>query len=140
MRLNQITIPVNDMAKACEFYLTLGFTQIVSTAADGNHYARFACPEGEATFSLSFLGGESLQGSDSIQKRENSSVIYFEHQDLDVWVEALIQQGIIFEQLPVDESYLWCEAVLFDPSGNKIKLYWAGENRLNPPWRVNIKQ
>jgi hypothetical protein len=33
-------------------------------------------------------------------------------------------------------SYLWREAVLHDPSGNKIKLYWAGENRLNPPWRV----
>ena len=26
--------------------------------------------------------------------------------------------------------------LLLDPSGNKIKLYWAGENRLNPPWRV----
>ncbi|WP_153916741.1 VOC family protein [Shewanella sp. TC10] len=140
MRLNQVTITVNDMAKACDFYLTLGFTQIVSTEANGNHYARFACPDGEATFSLSCLAGDSLQGSVSIQERKNASVIYFEHQDLDEWVEALIQKGIKFEQLPVDESYLWREAVLFDPSGNKIKLYWAGENRLNPPWRVNIKQ
>jgi hypothetical protein len=28
------------------------------------------------------------------------------------------------------------EAILCDPSGNMIKVYWAGENRLNPPWRV----
>jgi len=34
------------------------------------------------------------------------------------------------------EPYLWREAVLRDPSGNRIKLYHAGENRLNPPWRV----
>jgi hypothetical protein len=35
-----------------------------------------------------------------------------------------------------DRPYLWREAVLRDPSGNRIKLYHAGENRLNPPWRV----
>ncbi|GIU52651.1 VOC family protein [Shewanella sp. KT0246] len=134
MRLNQITLPVNDMAQSCEFYLLLGFTQIVSTAQSGNHYARFACPEGEATFSLSLKQSE-------LPAREcnNSSVIYFEHQALDEWVADLIHKGILFEQLPVDEAYLWREAILFDPSGNKIKLYWAGENRLNPPWRVDIQ-
>ena len=35
-----------------------------------------------------------------------------------------------------DMGHLWREAILYDPSRNKIKLYWAGENRLNPPWRV----
>ena len=39
-------------------------------------------------------------------------------------------------QEPTDQHWLWREAILHDPSGNKIKLYWAGENRLNPPWRV----
>ena len=32
--------------------------------------------------------------------------------------------------------WLWREARLVDPSGNVICLYHAGENRLNPPWRV----
>ncbi|WP_299569484.1 VOC family protein [uncultured Shewanella sp.] len=149
MRLNQITLSVNDMAQSCEFYLLLGFTQIVSTAQSGNHYARFACPEGEATFSLSLKQSElitlkestSEQTTSELPAREcnNSCVIYFEHQALDEWVADLIHKGIQFEQLPVDEAYLWREAILFDPSGNKIKLYWAGENRLNPPWRVDIQ-
>lgn len=130
MRLNQVTLSVYDMALACEFYLMLGFTKIVSTA----HYARFECPEGEATFSL------SLQAAEPVTEYQNTSVIYFEHEALDEWVDALIIKGIEFQQLPVDETYLWREAVLLDPSGNKIKLYWAGENRLNPPWRVNIRR
>lgn len=41
-------------------------------------------------------------------------------------------------QEPTNMDYLWREAVLHDPSGNRIKLYWAGENRLNPPWRVEL--
>ncbi|MCJ8337409.1 MAG: VOC family protein [Pseudomonadales bacterium] len=123
MNLNQVTLPVKDMPAATEFYLKLGFTQIVDTP----HYARFQCPEGEATFSLS-LNEEDFS---------NGAVIYFEHQGLDLWVTELKQKGINFEQEPTDQSYLWREAVLSDPSGNKIKLYWAGENRLNPPWRVD---
>jgi predicted lactoylglutathione lyase len=120
--LNQVTLPVKDMVAATEFYLKLGFTQIVDTL----HYARFECPEGKSTFSLSLELDEHLNGA----------VIYFEHQDLDNWVSQLKSKGISFEQDPTDQSYLWREAVLKDPSGNKIKLYWAGENRLNPPWRV----
>lgn len=122
MNLNQITLPVQDMSLAVEFYKALGFNQIVDTA----HYSRFECPEGNATFSLSL----EVDGV-------NGAVIYFEHQALDIWVSELIAKGIEFAQLPTDQSYLWREAILFDPSGNKIKLYWAGENRLNPPWRVN---
>ena len=49
MNLNQVTLPVNNMEKSTEFYRTLGFTQIVDTP----HYARFECPEGDSTFSLS---------------------------------------------------------------------------------------
>ena len=36
----------------------------------------------------------------------------------------------------VDQPWLWREARLQDPSGNVICRYHAGENRLNPPWRV----
>ena len=110
------------MNLAVSFYKKLGFNLIVDTP----HYARFECPEDQATFSLSLE-----------DEAQNVSVIYFEHQQLDEWVDALVVRGIVFEQLPTDQPYLWREAILFDPSGNKIKLYWAGENRLNPPWRVN---
>lgn len=122
MNLNQVTLPVHDMDKSTQFYRELGFTQIVDTP----HYARFECPEGNSTFSLLLESSEFVNGA----------VIYFEHEQLDDWVTQLKKKGFSFDQEPKDESYLWREAVLHDPSGNKIKLYWAGENRLNPPWRV----
>ncbi|MGH1372220.1 MAG: VOC family protein [Cellvibrionaceae bacterium] len=123
MNLNQVTLPVNDMPQAVAFYQQLGFLLIVDTP----HYARFECPEGESTFSLS-LSDENFS---------NGAIIYFEHAQLDDWVSQLQNQGIVFDQLPADMSYLWREAILHDPAGNKIKLFYAGENRLNPPWRVN---
>jgi len=125
MNLNQVTLPVKNMATSTAFYRKLGFLQIVDTP----HYARFACPDNGSSFSL------SLEGKDF----SNGATIYFEHQSLDQWVVDIQQTGIQFEQLPTEQSYLWREAVLYDPSGNKIKLYYAGENRLYPPWRVEIK-
>ena len=122
MELNQITLPVKDMDAAVNFYLKLGFTQIVDTP----HYSRFSCPEGNSTFSLSL----------ETEEFENRSVIYFEHEELDELCAELSRRGIQFEQLPTEQRYLWKEAILKDPSGNKIKLYRAGENRLNPPWKV----
>jgi catechol 2,3-dioxygenase-like lactoylglutathione lyase family enzyme len=122
MNLNQVTLPVRNMDEATAFYRGMGFLQIVDTP----HYARFECPDGGSTFSL------SLQQDDFT----NHSVIYFENDNLDALVADLASRGFIFAQLPEDMAYLWREAVLFDPSGNKIKLYRAGENRLNPPWRV----
>ena len=122
MELNQVTLPVKAMDEAVCFYLNLGFMQIVDTP----HYARFSCPDGNSTFSLSLEKGDV----------ENHSVIYFEHENLDELYQSLIDRGISFEQPPTEHRYLWKEAVLHDPSGNKIKLYWAGENRLNPPWKV----
>jgi predicted lactoylglutathione lyase len=125
MELNQVTLPVTNMSESVRFYLTLGFTQIVDTP----HYARFSCPDGNATFSLS-LENEAFQ---------HSAVIYFEHEKLDELCNTLIEKGIEFEQPPTQQRYLWKEAILKDPSGNKIKLYWAGENRLSPPWKVEIR-
>ena len=122
MNLNQVTVPVRDMAAAADFYRKLGFLQIVDTP----HYARFECPEGDSTFSLSLETGSF----------SNGAIIYFEHEDLDRWVAELKEAGIAFDQEPKDQPYLWREAILRDPSGNKIKLYWAGRNRLYPPWRV----
>jgi catechol 2,3-dioxygenase-like lactoylglutathione lyase family enzyme len=123
MRLNQVTLPVKNIKIAVQFYLKLGFTQIV----DSPHYARFYCEDGGSTFSIT-LNEDSFH---------NGSVVYFESDHLDRWVKQLQARGIVFEQLPKDESHLWREAIVKDPSGNKIKLYWAGNNRINPPWKIN---
>jgi len=55
---------------------------------------------------------------------------------LDARVEALKQLGLQFESEPADQTWLWRESRLKDPSGNRICLFYAGENRQNPPWRV----
>lgn len=122
MNLNQVTLPVSDMDRAAEFYRLLGFTQIV----DAPHYARFECPDGGSTFSLSL----------SDEPFSNGAIIYFESERLDELVGELIERGIEFEQMPTDMRYLWREAILHDPSGNRIKLYHAGDNRRHPPWRI----
>ncbi|GEA10416.1 VOC family protein [Alteromonas sp. KUL49] len=122
MKLNQVTLPVRNMKVVVAFYQTLGFELIVDTP----HYARFYCADGEATFSLAL--------EDKLFN--NGVTLYFEVEMLDETVLQLKQKGIQFIQDPVDQPYLWREAVLCDPSGNKLKLYWAGENRVNPPWRV----
>lgn len=125
MNLNQVTLPVQDLEEASRFYRELGLTQIV----DSPRYARFECPGG-ATFSLSQEDGEF----------KNGAIIYFEHERLDEWVAELKDRGFTFDEEPQDQPWLWREAVLHDPSGNKVKLYNAGENRLNPPWRVEKRK
>ncbi|MGF1749219.1 MULTISPECIES: VOC family protein [Vibrio] len=127
MNLNQITLAVHDIESAVKFYTTLGLTQIVGN----DYYARFSFPDGDATFSI-YLDTEK-KGLDC------RGVVYFEHEDLDQLVEHLKSKGINFSQDPTMQTYLWREAALSDPSGNKIKLYWAGENRLNPPWKLEGK-
>ena len=82
MNLNQITLPVTDMEISAKFYRDLGFTQIVDTP----HYARFECPDGESTFSLSLEQGEFGCGA----------VIYFEHEKLDELVKDLKLKVLYF--------------------------------------------
>lgn len=124
MNLNQITLPVADLDAAVAFYCAMGFSLIVH-APPG--YARFECPEGGSTFSLHTV--ERLMS-------ETGVVVYFECADLDERVQSLQVAGFAFTQLPRDEPWLWREARLRDPSGNLICLFWAGDNRKNPPWRV----
>jgi catechol 2,3-dioxygenase-like lactoylglutathione lyase family enzyme len=124
MNLNQVTLAVHDIELAVEFYRKLGLTQIVGN----DHYARFSFPDGDATFSV-YLDTEK-QGLDC------RGVVYFEHKNLHQLVAELKAVGIEFTQDITMQTYLWEEAALTDPSGNKIKLYWAGENRLNPPWKL----
>lgn len=121
MNLNQVTLDVTDVERATTFYQGLGLTLIVSTG----HYARFLCPGG-ATLSVHLV--------DRVMK--GRSGVYFECEDLDAKVEALKTSGLRFDQDPVDQPWLWREAWLRDPDGNRLCLYFAGENRVNPPWRV----
>ena len=45
-------------------------------------------------------------------------------------------KGIEFDQEPTDQRWLWREARLKDVAGNPLILFYGGENRLNPPWRI----
>jgi catechol 2,3-dioxygenase-like lactoylglutathione lyase family enzyme len=121
MNLNQITVGVSDIPRGRDFYQRLGLELIVST----DHYARFLCPGG-ATFSIHLAEASAPGGT----------LVYFECDDLDAQVAALKAACIAFESDPVDQRWLWREARLCDPDGNRLCLYFAGENRVNPPWRV----
>lgn len=123
MKLNQITVTSTDIPRSVEFYKKLGLIQIVDT----DHYARFLCPEGDSTFSVDKVTGPIPKASTGV---------YFECDDLDARVADLKRAGLRFEAEPKDQPWLWREAWLSDPDGNRICLYYAGENRVNPPWRV----
>jgi predicted enzyme related to lactoylglutathione lyase len=123
MNLNQLTIYSNKVVETVEFYKKLGLSLIVDSIP---RYCRFECPNG-ATFSIHETASEP---------QNNSVIIYFECENLDQKVAELKEQGIEFETEPSDQRWLWREAYLKDPNGNKVCLFYAGENRLNPPWRV----
>lgn len=124
MNLNQVTLPATDVERSVSFYRNMGFTQIVDSPP---HYARFECLDGDATFSIHLV---------DVLAVDSGVVVYFECPTLDQQVAHLQAQGFEFTRLPVDERWLWREARLKDPAGNVICLFWAGENRKNPPWRV----
>ena len=124
MNLNQITVPSLDLTQSIPFYEALGLQLIVKALP---HYARFVCPTGTATFSLHQV--EKLPSGEGIY-------VYFEINNLDEYVEKLVHKGIKFDELPNDKNWLWREARLKDLDGNQLILYFAGENRLNPPWRI----
>jgi hydroxymethylpyrimidine/phosphomethylpyrimidine kinase len=66
-----------------------------------------------------------------------ASQVYFGCDDLDARVAALKEKGVAFDSGPEDQSWLWREAWLRDPAGNRLCLFFAGENRRFPPWRVD---
>ena len=124
MNLNQITIPSLDLTKSIPFYEKLGLEIIVNAVPN---YARFVCPDGDATFSIHQV--EKLPLGDGIY-------VYFECKNLDEYVQELVAKGINFDELPNDKSWLWREARLKDLDGNQLILFYGGENRVNPPWKV----
>jgi catechol 2,3-dioxygenase-like lactoylglutathione lyase family enzyme len=123
MDLNQPTLPALDLSESVDCYTRMGFLQIV----DAPHYARFECPDGDATLSLHAV--ETLSPKSGV-------TVYCEHESLDELCIELQARGFDFEQEPVDRSWLWHEAILIDPAGNRICLYRAGANRKHPPWRM----
>lgn len=124
MNLNHITISVLDVDKSIQFYEKLGLRLIVKALP---HYARFECIEGDSTFSLHLV--------DKVEQHPGTW-IYFEVHDLDDYVNTLIDKAVVFEELPVDKSWLWREARLKDPDNNVLILYFAHDNRKNPPWKI----
>lgn len=124
MNLNQVTLPTTDLARAVAFYRALGLVQIVSSPP---RYARFECPGGGSTLSLHHVPSPPA---------EPGVVIYFECEDLDERCQSLVARGVAFESPPTDQPWLWREAHLRDPDGNRVCLYRAGENRRFPPWRM----
>ena len=124
MDLNQVTVPAVDVAASVEFYKQLGLRLIVDSVP---RYARFECPDGNSTFSVERV--DALPSGPGI-------LIYFECRELDATVDRLKALGMVFDSDPIDKSWLWREARLSDPAGNRICLFYAGENRKNPPWRI----
>ncbi len=124
MQLNQITVPVRDVIQSIGFYEKLGLVLIVASTP---HYARFVCPNGEATFSLHEVA--ELGSGEGVW-------VYFEVENVEEKVKNLVDKGLTFEELPNDKPWLWREARLKDLDNNQIIIYHAGENRLNPPWKI----
>lgn len=121
MNLNQITVSSIDLEKSIAFYEALGLNLIVNYLP---HYARFECPGGESTFFIHLV--KKLP-------KGNGIYIYFECLDIDVEVEGLIGNGILFDTLPENKRWLWREARLKDADGNQIILFYGGKNCKNPP-------
>ena len=123
MDLNQITLPCTDYEASVNFYKTLGLRQIVDSPP---RYARF---ETEAGTTLSIH-------SATVDSCSAATVIYFEVEDLDTTVASLRDKGLVFDSGPEQQSWLWTEAYLTDPAGNRVCIFHAGENRRFPPWRI----
>ncbi len=124
MNLNQVTIYSAKPVETVEFFEKLGLKRIVDSLP---RYARLECPDGESTLSVNI---------DDEAVTTNNIVLYFECDDLDSEVERLKSLGLEFDEDPADRDWLWRQAYLRDPNGNKICLFRAGQNRKNPPWRL----
>ncbi|MFS0738548.1 bifunctional hydroxymethylpyrimidine kinase/phosphomethylpyrimidine kinase [Sphingomonas sp. 1P06PA] len=123
LALNQVTLPARDYSAAVDFYRRLGLFQIVDAPP---RYARFELPNG-ATLSIHV----------DIDPAVGDAVVYLECGDLDERAITLAAAGVIIDQPPRDERWLWREARLRDPTGNQLCLYQAGLARRFPPWRLS---
>jgi catechol 2,3-dioxygenase-like lactoylglutathione lyase family enzyme len=125
MNLNHVEISSLDVEKSVKFYKTLGLKLIVDALP---RYVRFECTDGNATFSIHSVDTLPLG---------NKTTLYFEVENLSETVSALKQKGTTFNTEILDQPWLWKEIYLRDPNDNTIIIYHAGDNRKNPPWRIN---
>lgn len=128
MNLNQVTIYSDKPLETVEFFKKLGLMLIVDSLP---RYARLECPDGESTLSINEAVTRPVGSVPG-----NNIVLYFECDNLDAEVDRLKSLGLEFDEDPSDRPWLWRQAYLKDPNGNKICLFHAGNNRKNPPWRV----
>jgi len=120
----QVTISTEKPVETVEFFEKLGLIRIVDSLP---RYARLECPDGDSTL--------SVQSAENVVVT-NNIVLYFECENLDETVAALRSKGLFFDEDPTDREWLWRQAYMTDPNGNRICLFYAGDNRKNPPWRV----
>ncbi len=118
-----MTIGSTDLGRSEHFYETLGLRLIVKN----DHYLRFECPDGEATFSVDLV--------DAVAESEQVT-LYFESDELDDEYDRLLRAGFEFEHAPADMPWLWREARLRDPDGHRLCIFHAGQHRRHPPWRI----
>ena len=118
------------MAASVLFYEMLGLTLIVDSAP---RYVRFEFPDDrqgtQATLSLHAAQTDFTPSPDA-------PLIYFEVDDVQAF---LTEKALTPLTTPEMKTYLWFEADIEDPSGNRIRLFTAGENRRFPPWRVKAE-
>jgi len=128
IKLNQVTLGSKDIAASITFYQKLGLTVIVDSAP---RYVRFEFPRDD--------GGEpdtlSLHGvEDDWESGKDWPLVYFEVDDVAAFLKSANIKPVNKVEL---KSYLWTEADILDPSGNRIRIFNAGENRRFPPWRID---
>lgn len=132
MFLSHITLLVSDIPRSKAFYEALGLELIV----DAVHYCRFRA-------NLDGQGSQTLSISHSPGPIDASCHVGFEFatpEALDAYAAVLQSRGLVLAEPPQDRSWLWRDAILHDPDGHEILLLYAGDNKLNPPWRVGRSQ
>jgi catechol 2,3-dioxygenase-like lactoylglutathione lyase family enzyme len=129
MHLSHVTLFVADVARSRSFYRALGFEPIV----DESHYCRFLTRLDEGT------GDETLsieRRSGPIAPAAQLGLEFPSREALDRYVQGLPARGITLTEELVERSWLWRDARIVDPDGHEWMLFFAGDNKLNPPWRV----
>ena len=129
LRLNQVTLGAIDFAASVSFYKRLGLKLIVDSAP---RYVRFEFPKLEngsdpATLSLHIV-------KKGWKAPSEGPLIYFEVDDVAAFLRDTKTDPI---DPPEMKTYLWEEADILDPSGNRIRVFKAGKARRFPPWRVD---
>lgn len=127
LRLNQVTLPARDLQASIDFYLRFGLRLIVDSPETS--YARFEVPGSDTTLSVHVLPGTTANRSPAPQ-------LYFETEHPEALIAQLAERGIEPVEALEDKPWLWREAWFADPAGNRLCVFFAGENRRNPPWRV----